>query len=242
LENVMESFPGSVFWKDRNLVYLGCNLAEARSAGLASPRDIVGKTDFDLGWSEGEAEFFRASDMRVLESGAPVLNIAEAHMYGGEPSWMETSKAPIFDSAGRISGILGVSLDITERRRAEMALRESEASLERAEMVAKIGNWKLMLDTGEIVGSAGACSIYGVQRDRMSLREIQAMVLPEYRSEGDRALAELIERDAPYRLKAKIRRPSDGRVLDILSTATYDRRQRVVHGVVQDVTDHKAAL
>ncbi len=238
LENVMKSFPGSVFWKDRNLVYLGCNAAEARAAGLSHPDEIVGKTDFDLGWNEGEPEFFRASDMKVLESGQGLRDIEEVHQDGdGLTTWMETSKAPIFDEKGNISGILGVSVDVTERVLATLALRESEARLSHAEEVAKIGNWKLMLDTGRIEGSKGACAIYGVDRDSMSLEEIQAMVLPEYREAGDRALSDLIAHDAPYDLVARIRRRSDGRIVEIRSIANFDRQANVINGVVMDTSE-----
>ena len=64
---IMNNIPQAVFWKDRDLVYLGCNQAFADDAGFSSPEDIIGKTDFDMPWKE-QAEFYRADDRRVIET------------------------------------------------------------------------------------------------------------------------------------------------------------------------------
>ena len=64
LQLVMDTLPESIFWKDQDLVYLGCNQNFVQDAGLNSPHDIVGKTDFDLPWKREEAEFYRRSEER----------------------------------------------------------------------------------------------------------------------------------------------------------------------------------
>ena len=56
LSNVMSHVPHFIFWKDRDCVYLGCNDNFAKSAGLESAGDIVGKTDRELGWKDGDAD------------------------------------------------------------------------------------------------------------------------------------------------------------------------------------------
>jgi PAS domain-containing protein len=52
LQKVLDTIPQSVFWKDRDSVYLGCNHLFAELAGLKSSTEIVGLTDFDLPWSK----------------------------------------------------------------------------------------------------------------------------------------------------------------------------------------------
>ncbi len=127
LENTMENFPGCVFWKDTDMVYLGCNTSEAKESGAASPEEVIGKSDYELGWTDNEAGFYRKTDRLVLEGGKPVFNIQECHRRpDGETVWEETTKVPLFDLAGKVSGIFGVSVNITERKRAEEALRNSE--------------------------------------------------------------------------------------------------------------------
>src|SRR5512137_1439390 len=73
---IMNNIPQAVFWKDRNLVYLGCNKAFADDAGFSSPEDVVGKTDFDMPW-KAQAVLYRADDSLVMEKGEPKINYEE---------------------------------------------------------------------------------------------------------------------------------------------------------------------
>lgn len=68
LKEILDTIPVRVFWKDRNSVYLGCNKPFAADAGLEKPEDLIGKTDFDMGWAE-QAELYRRDDKEVIESG-----------------------------------------------------------------------------------------------------------------------------------------------------------------------------
>jgi len=76
LQTIVESIPVRAFWKDRASRYLGCNTAFARDAGVASPAELIGRTDHDLGWRE-QAELYRADDRQVMESGVPRLAYEE---------------------------------------------------------------------------------------------------------------------------------------------------------------------
>ncbi|MEM1290812.1 MAG: PAS domain-containing protein [Cyanobacteria bacterium P01_H01_bin.162] len=80
LQLVMDTLPESIFWKDQDLVYLGCNQNFVQDAELNSPQDIVGKTDFDLPWKREEAEFFRTCDRRVMQSNQAEMGIIEPQL------------------------------------------------------------------------------------------------------------------------------------------------------------------
>ena len=69
-EGIINAIPVRVFWKDRNLVFMGCNAAFARDAGFADPQQVVGKDDFQMVWGE-HADRYRDDDRRVIESGEP---------------------------------------------------------------------------------------------------------------------------------------------------------------------------
>lgn len=130
LAHVLNSIPQCVFWKDRDGVYLGCNDEFARKIGLASAADIVGRTDFDLPWAHEEAESYRTTDQDIVATGIPRQHIIEpVQQADGTRLWVDTAKVPLLDERGHIYGILGVFDDITERRRAEEALRDSERRL-----------------------------------------------------------------------------------------------------------------
>lgn len=125
LNGIINSLPVRVFWKSRDLVYLGCNAMFAHDAGVSAPEDLVGKDDRDLVWRE-QAELYRADDRQVIESGRPKLLIEESQTTpSGNHITLLTSKIPLRDSGNNIIGVLGVYLDISERKLAEDALRES---------------------------------------------------------------------------------------------------------------------
>ena len=77
IEGIINAIPVRVFWKDRNLVYLGCNAIFAREAGFADPKDIIGKDDYQMGWRD-QAELYRNDGTRkVIESGSSKFFIEE---------------------------------------------------------------------------------------------------------------------------------------------------------------------
>ncbi len=127
LQLVLDNIPQALFWKDRELVYLGCNRNWGKAAGLENPLEVVGKTDYDLIWKE-EAALYREQDRQVMETDTPVLHLIEhRHNADEQEAWIDVNKIPIHDSEGNVIGILGAIEDITERKLAEIALQKSEA-------------------------------------------------------------------------------------------------------------------
>ena len=128
LETVLNSIPQGVFWKDRNSIYLGSNHLVAEMAGFRDPADIVGKSDLELpSVPREQAELYRQVDREVMETGEPRSGIEYVSKHpDGRQIWLETSKVPLRDNAGEIVGILGTWTDITEKRRLEEQLRQSQ--------------------------------------------------------------------------------------------------------------------
>ena len=89
------------------------------------------------------------------------------------------------------------------------------------------------------MASENAAAIYGVDGIENPILAIQKIPLPEYRQALDDALNGLVKRGKPYDLDFRIRRPSDGALRDIYSTATYDPEKRVVFGIIHDITERK---
>jgi len=123
LQLVLDTIPQRVFWKDRNFSYLGCNKLFAGDAGLDDPSAIVGKNDFELTWKD-TAQLYRDDDTLVMGSDASKLNFEEPQTRpDGSRLWLRTSKVPLHDWEGKVIGILGTYEDITERKRAEVAVQ-----------------------------------------------------------------------------------------------------------------------
>ncbi|MBE2200671.1 MAG: GAF domain-containing protein [Anaerolinea sp.] len=124
LQTVIDNIPQSIFWKNSDSVYLGCNRNFANNAGLATPDDIIGKTDYDLPWATTEAEAYRADDHEVMETNHPKLHIIETQLQAdGKQAWLDTNKLPLHDENGRVVGTLGTFENITERRQLEEQTR-----------------------------------------------------------------------------------------------------------------------
>ena len=119
---ILDAVPARIFWKDMNLVYLGCNAPFAREAGFARPEDIIGKDDYQMGWLK-QADKYRADDREVIVGGRSKLLIDEPQTTpDGNVITLLTSKIPLRDPNGEVFGVLGTYLDVTERARLEEQL------------------------------------------------------------------------------------------------------------------------
>jgi PAS domain S-box-containing protein len=129
LEGVLNSIPVRVFWKDKNLIYAGCNTAFTRDAGFEKPEDIIGKDDYAMGWRD-QADLYRSDDQAVIASGTSKLLFEEPQTTpSGEIIYLLTSKIPLRDARGDIVGVLGTYLDITERKQAEEQIKLANRKL-----------------------------------------------------------------------------------------------------------------
>lgn len=129
LEGIINAIPVRVFWKDKNLVYLGCNAIFAKDAGFDDPKDLIGKDDYQVAW-RAQAELYRGADRQVIANGRPPQLMEEPQTTPeGEQLVLLTSKIPLRAANGDISGVLGTYVDITNMKRAEQKLWESQERL-----------------------------------------------------------------------------------------------------------------
>ena len=145
LETLLDTLPGYVAFKDTNSVYVMANQKACEAIGVDKSA-VTGKTDYDL-YPHRLAEKYRADDWRVISSGRPMHDLEEEITHGGRPVTVITSKAPLKNDMGMVVGIISLSLDISQRKRVEDALRRSEASLAKAP--AALAHGKLGLEPGE---------------------------------------------------------------------------------------------
>ncbi len=131
LRLLVDHIPNQIFWKDKELNYLGCNQTFAEQTGLDSPEQVKGLSDYDLPTNRDYADSYRAWDQRVLASGKAELAIEEEYRRAnGERGTMLTSKLPIRDQQQQVIGLLGIGVDITERNRVEAEQRLTAAVFE----------------------------------------------------------------------------------------------------------------
>ncbi|MDH4944553.1 EAL domain-containing protein [Sulfurimonas sp. C5] len=129
LSSIINSLPTRVFWKDQNLIYMGCNTVFANDAGKESTDQIIGKSDYDMPWKE-QAELYNNDDKEVMDSGKPKLFFDEPQTtLDGDIMWLRTSKVPLKNSSGDIIGIIGIYDNITQQKLTENQLKQSQEHL-----------------------------------------------------------------------------------------------------------------
>lgn len=248
LRQVLNTMPQSVFWKDRNCVYLGCNDVFARAVGLDDPLKIIGKTDFDLPWPRSEALTYRADDQEVMTTNRPKYHIIEQlQQADGTRLWIDTSKVPLVDREDTVFGVLGVYEDITDRKEAEEKLKKSEAQLRESQTVARLGSWDLDLIAHKLEWSDGTYKLFDLSPGDFvpSFNEFARLVHPEDLGLMQTAFDLALASDAnPYHIAVRIINDSKRQwVMEAFGAVRRDSSGKAIsiYGTAQDITERKRA-
>jgi PAS domain S-box-containing protein len=132
-------------------------------------------------------------------------------------------------------------IDITERKKAEEMIQESESRLKKAQSIAKLGSWTINMETRQATGSDEAMHIYGLYGQNITLDMIQKVPLPEYREMLDKTLDDLVTGKNNYDVEFRLLNQNSGQIIDVRSMAEYNPDEKIVTGVIQDVTRMKQA-
>ncbi len=130
LVSLIDAMPSVIFAKDQQGRYIISNVAHSKFLNLASVDEVEGKTAADF-FPKELAEQYTADDRSVMDSGAPMINRLEAVIdMSGNFTWRSNSKIPLRDPDGKISGLVCLSMDVTERHQAEEKLRVFASQLQ----------------------------------------------------------------------------------------------------------------
>jgi len=138
LENLLQNMPENFYFVDRDGKLLGCNENQAHWFGFKNSDEIIGKTIYEVaefsGMDRASAETVRKNDLYVIEHGEKLLS-EEFGYFKGVLKTLLSYKAPLKDNQGDILGVVGISVDITERKKLEQELRSLK---EKAESRAEV--------------------------------------------------------------------------------------------------------
>lgn len=237
-KTLLENLPQKVFFKDRNSVYIFCNKNYAQDLKIRSD-EIKGKTDFDF-YPKELAEKYRADDRRILESGN-TEGIDEEYVQDKQRVYVHTVKTPVKDEKGNVVGILGTFWDITERKKMEEFVRESEEKFRN--LAEQSSNMIFINKKGKIVyANKKAEEIMGYKKEEFYSPDFNflSLMAPESKELIESSFARHINgEDVPsieYKLVTR-----DGRTLDAILTTKlirYDGEPAIL-GTVTDITKRK---
>ena len=238
LQTVFDHIPQRVFWKDKELRYLGCNKQFASDAGLENTEEITGKTDFDLSWKEN-ANFYRKDDKEVIDSNTLKLNYEELQDTPSGKRWLRTNKIPLQDKEGNIIGLLGTYEDITELKKKEKDLIESEEKYKSLFHNNHLAALLIRPEDGAIIdANPAACGFYG-----WTLEEITSMKIAQIAGITDKEMFEirdLVDSGAMQHFDLK-HRLANGSVKDVevSSAPIVVGGRRLFYSIVYDITERK---
>ncbi len=170
LRTIIDTVPMRIFWKDSHSRYLGCNMAFAQDANMSCPDNLIGKDDFQLLDAE-YAKTFQADDKAIIESGVAKLSYDEfVELQDMKAFWVRISKAPLKNQSGETIGVLGIYENITERKRVEQQLQESEHKLATIFDILDVGI-SMTDEKGNLIDcNKRAESILGLSREQILQR------------------------------------------------------------------------
>ena len=151
LQTMLDHIPDHIFFKDLHSRFIRNSRSQAEMLGLSDPSEVVGKSDFDF---FPHAQQAYNEEQSIIRSGQAKVDFEEYVIWpNGRETWVSTTKVPLRDEQGRIVGTFGIARDITERKRADEALRKAKDELEVrvAERTSELNetNEKLRLELGE---------------------------------------------------------------------------------------------
>ncbi len=161
LRTLMDNLPDRIYFKDAQSRFLRNSRAHLRRFGLERASDAMGKTDADF-FSEEHARQAFADEQRLMRGGPPMTKEEKETWPDGSVSWALSTKLPLRDETGNVVGTFGISHDITERKRAEEAVRESEARARLATEAAGIAVWDWDVKTNTVKWDAKMFTMYGL--------------------------------------------------------------------------------
>ncbi|MDN3515084.1 MAG: diguanylate cyclase [Candidatus Brocadia sp.] len=242
LQILMDSLPAPVFYKNNDGKYTGCNKAFEDFLGMQKG-EIIGKTVYEVAPRELADRYYEA-DKALFQSRGSQVYEARVKPHNVSVRDVVFHKAVFYDHKGKLAGLIGIILDITDRKRTEEALRKSEASLASAQRIAHLGNWEWNIAKNESWWSDEVFHIFGLVRQSFgpTYETFLDYVHPEDRKFVKKSIELSLCQRKPHSIDFRIILPDGSvRIVHVEAEVIFDVMGKAIqmNGTVQDITDLK---
>jgi len=235
-------FSFDAYWEtDAQHRFIRQEFAEGLSDAPA-PGSEIGKTRWEVPYLEPDEETWR-KHRETLDAHLPFrdFELARPTPDGGK-RYVSVSGMPMFDEKGHFVGYRGVGRHITERKQAELAIRESE---QRFRTLFEKANDAIFLENerDEIIeANERACALLGYSREELLKMKVSDLQAPEVRDQGDGLIRRELERYGGDTFESvDLHRSGRRVVVEVTNTPIFDHGRKLVLSVVRDVTERKRA-
>ena len=238
---ILDSVPAMIFYKDTDNRFVRVNKAVTEATGF-SAAEIEGKTAFEI--YPDQAEEYWKDDLEVMTAGNPKTNILESMETAKGMQWLQTDKIPYRDEKGHIIGIIGFSVDITERKAAEKALQEHLKFLQT--LIDAIPNPIFYKDVkGVYLGCNKAlCDFLGLPKEEIIGKSVFEIYPKDQADKYHEMDADLFRQQRVQRYDFSMGHADGTRHIVNINKATYstiDGTLAGIVGVMVDITDREQA-
>lgn len=244
LRTLIDNLPDYIYFKDTQSRHLVNNKANLQLIGASNEEETIGKSVVDFFGAETSKPFIE-DDKFIIKTGATVTNMEEViQLNTGHIKYLLTTKVPVKDKKGKVTGLVGISRDITKQKEVELELRNSKYFLEKAQKVGHIGHWISEREQGKLTWSEEACDIFGINYNDFDgrIETFLNKIHPDDVEKINSATALAIKNNQPYFIDHRI----------ILSDGTIkwvnEQGERIsgetgqatmLMGIVQDISERK---
>ena len=222
LQTMLDSTPTMIFYKDKENHFIRVNKALAAACGMTVV-EMEGKSMKDI-YPPETAELYWQDDKEVLASGNSKLDIVERMKTPAGELWVQTDKFPFRDPTGAIIGIIGFSMDVTERKRAQDELKQTAARQTLAARAGGVGIWDYDVINNTVLWDDQMYALYGITKDKFGgvYESWQEGLHPDDRARCNAEIQAAIRGEKDFNTEFRVIWP-DGSVHNIKALAVVQR-------------------
>jgi len=241
LNMLMDNVPDHIYFKDKDSRFIRINKDHAKKFGLSNSAQAIGKTDFDF-FTKEHAQHAFEDEQTIIRTGKPIVGIEEKETWpDGRVTWVSTTKMPLRDKEGNIIGTFGVSRDITEHKKAEIKLKESEERYRRItefspDAIAVHSEGKI-----EYVNPAAITLLGANSASELIGKPFFDFIHPDYRDSINQQIIAVMKEDYAIPLTEQKFLRLDGSVVEVEVAALpiVYKEKKAMQIVVRDISENK---